>query len=663
MNKALITESAGSSNQDSIRRWFEQGIGIPPCSPVLSRFEASATNDRVALDKVVQELGTERAGVTIIVAIKRIQVEGRNFAQLPRWIAAADHVLALTHGLSPLARACLGVHRVIAALLSGESLTRQITMLPQVHQALHQVDSAPLTLRLAIPEIYLHLLHGDIHQATECLRDYAPLAPRLAPGSVEKSNIAACCAVLGSIHDQKLVEDTRLGSQLIHTEVQGLELIPTIASRVHWLLAAPKIKREGTFETSIREIRVLVAQAGNTFLHACFHYSLGLVNAQGGRPLDALDHARMAGKYAMLCQCPPAAAISALLEGQCLIDLGRHDEARGALDRWLPWCRENAYLWIHASGELERANSYTQRGLLAQARTALSLACSLLPSGAAFPAMHRPSKFTERLHQQLLPAPKTRNSDALATTPVRVWTLGEFTLEINGKVLFDREWHGNRTKALLKALIVLGGHKVSVEHLCDLLWPSAEGDHAQQCLKVTLSRLRHLGVVAKGENLPWIVCRHKHVSLIASLCNVDAIVFRNGMARPETCDAETLQKLLDLYRGDFLDNDDSPLWIVAHRELLRGMYIAGVSTLARQCIEQPVLKTTIEQHLEQAIRLVPRNPKCYELLIRLHLVQESPDTAQETARRVQSLLQEGQIDYSSSLARLAAELSTIPKGN
>lgn len=662
MSRALLTEHTGKDH-DAIYRWFECGIGTPPSPPALSRFEALPKDDLATLDSLVLELGEERASVTAIVALDRIQAEGRNFSQLAYWINVADHILSLTPGPSPIARACLGVHRVIAALLSGESLAVIAASLPKVRHSLHQVASETLMLRLAIPEIYLHLLHGEIHRAVECLRDCAPLALKLAPDSVEKSNIAACCTLLDCVHNLSLVQETQLGSQPTHPEVRGLTLIPTIANRVHWLLATPRITPKSNQEASAREIRTLVAQAGNTFLHACFHYSLGLVNAQGGRASNALNHARMASEYAALCHCPPATAIAALLEGQCLIDLGRHEEAYSALDGCLPWCQENDYHWIHASGEFERANSYAQRGLITQARKTLSLASALLPSDAAFRTMHRSPEFAQRLQQQLLPPPKSRSTDALASTPVRVWTLGEFTLEINGKVLFDREWRGNRTKTLLKALIVLGGHKVSVEHLCDLLWPGAEGDHAQQNLKVALSRLRHLGVVAKSENLPWIVSRHKHVSLIASLCKVDAIVFRNALTRPEACDAQTLQRLLDLYRGDFLNNEDSHQWIVAHRELLRGMYIAGVSALAQQCAEQPALQPTVERHIEQAIRLLPRNPKCYELLIRLQIARNNLDTAQESARQVQGMLQAGKIDRSSSLTMLVADLSAVSISN
>ena len=41
---------------------------------------------------------------------------------------------------------------------------------------------------------------------------------------------------------------------------------------------------------------------------------------------------------------------------------------------------------------------------------------------------------------------------------MQITTFGELCVEINGRRIYDRDWHGKRTKALLKALIVLGGY-------------------------------------------------------------------------------------------------------------------------------------------------------------------------------------------------------------
>jgi DNA-binding SARP family transcriptional activator len=209
---------------------------------------------------------------------------------------------------------------------------------------------------------------------------------------------------------------------------------------------------------------------------------------------------------------------------------------------------------------------------------------------------------------------------------------------------------------LLKALIVLGGHKVSVERLCDLLWPEAEGDHAYQNLKVTISRLRHICAKTGAGDLPWIVTHQKHVSLVSALCHVDAIAFREGLAT--TRDGAMLARTLDLYRGDFLLSDDSPEWIVAHRERLRDMYLNGVWDLARLCLENPS-SWPAERHLEQAITLAAADPKNYELLIRVQLGRGELEAARETCKRLQRLLQTGKVDKSPALRALLEELPAV----
>jgi len=73
---------------------------------------------------------------------------------------------------------------------------------------------------------------------------------------------------------------------------------------------------------------------------------------------------------------------------------------------------------------------------------------------------------------------------------LKIFTLGSFRIEIDGKPL---TWTGKapqRPLALLKALVALGGREVKETQLMDALWPDAEGDAAHKSFSVTLTRLR-----------------------------------------------------------------------------------------------------------------------------------------------------------------------------
>ena len=54
--------------------------------------------------------------------------------------------------------------------------------------------------------------------------------------------------------------------------------------------------------------------------------------------------------------------------------------------------------------------------------------------------------------------------------------IAPFDITLGSKQVYDRNWLGNRTKTLLKALVVLGGDKVPTAQLADLLWPDSDAD-------------------------------------------------------------------------------------------------------------------------------------------------------------------------------------------
>ena len=76
--------------------------------------------------------------------------------------------------------------------------------------------------------------------------------------------------------------------------------------------------------------------------------------------------------------------------------------------------------------------------------------------------------------------------------PVRIYTLGHFSVEIDNQPL---EFIGKVQKKpleLLKALLALGGRNIRHETLAEMLWPDSDGDDAHHALLTTLHRLRKL---------------------------------------------------------------------------------------------------------------------------------------------------------------------------
>jgi two-component SAPR family response regulator len=102
------------------------------------------------------------------------------------------------------------------------------------------------------------------------------------------------------------------------------------------------------------------------------------------------------------------------------------------------------------------------------------------------------------------------------TGPVRIYTLGRFTLVING---FPVDVAGRVQKKpllLLKAIVSLGGRDIREDQLSDILWPEADGDSGHNAFTTTLSRLRKL-----IQNDSAIQIANGRLSLNNRICWVD----------------------------------------------------------------------------------------------------------------------------------------------
>ena len=170
--------------------------------------------------------------------------------------------------------------------------------------------------------------------------------------------------------------------------------------------------------------------------------------------------------------------------------------------------------------------------------------------------------------------------------PVKVHTLGHFSLLINDEPLTFTGRVQKRPLALLKSLIALGGHEVAEETIEDLLWPDAEGDAARDAFKVSLSRLRKL-LIAEGAievsggrlSLRPAVVR-TDTQALAHVAEAVFSLWENRRNTPVLGEAEqTAQHLYATYKGPFLADEDDP-WALACRTRLKNTYLGTLRKLA-----------------------------------------------------------------------------------
>jgi LuxR family transcriptional regulator, maltose regulon positive regulatory protein len=152
--------------------------------------------------------------------------------------------------------------------------------------------------------------------------------------------------------------------------------------------------------------------------------------------------------------------------------------------------------------------------------------------------------------------------------PVRVRTLGEFAIELDGEPLRFAGKVQKRPLALLKALVAFGCVGVPEAQLAEALWPDAEGDDAHNAFVTTLQRLRKL----LGQR-DALLLQEGRLSLDAQLCWVDTLAFESvDLGDGDAAVADDRERALLLYRGAFLAQEDAP-WAIAPRERLRARFV------------------------------------------------------------------------------------------
>lgn len=182
-----------------------------------------------------------------------------------------------------------------------------------------------------------------------------------------------------------------------------------------------------------------------------------------------------------------------------------------------------------------------------------------------------------------MPSPRRKAAQKPASTPVRVFTLGRFRVEVDGVALGFRRKTQRKPLDLLKVLIAFGGESVSAEQLTEALWSEADGDAAYNALRTTVSRLRKLigAEAVQGQDGRW--------SLNSHVCWVDAHTI-TSLLREALRDGDTnkeefcrrLEEALALYQGPFLDGEFHLPPVLSARQRLHSLilrHVAEVGTL------------------------------------------------------------------------------------
>ena len=319
-----------------------------------------------------------------------------------------------------------------------------------------------------------------------------------------------------------------------------------------------------------------------------FHYYSSRHALQAGAAEDAWDHAKVCLRKMIDAGVTEARTTPALMQqGFVLVALARLDEAAAAFARAGALSRgaQAAPCTVHV--HLTRALAHWREGAHDEARAELAVGFA---HARSFDLTHffraLPKVAAEvcgaalELNVDAPFANKVIAARALACPdigiaswpwPLRVRTLGGFTIERDGVPLRFARKAPKRLLDLLRLITALGGRQVDAARAAAMLWPDAQGDEARDALKTMLHRTRSLlgaellvvrdGQIAFDESLTWVdTWAFDHVcGRIESLLGA-----RTGATQVDDGElAIRRAQLFSLYRGHLFGESELPSWALA----------------------------------------------------------------------------------------------------
>ena len=318
-----------------------------------------------------------------------------------------------------------------------------------------------------------------------------------------------------------------------------------------------------------------------------YHQQASRLSLAKGDTGAALEHIRVASRYAEATGAPFLIGMAEAVFSYDLIEAGENEEAKkrlaglGRLGRrtksfLLDYIRlmNEALLFLNTGKERECASNLSKALTLAKTHGIRFLTLNLPGSSARLLAEALKAGIAPELTAGIIRANALVCPDpGIEDWPfqLRVRALGPFEVWRDGELIEFTKKAQQKPFDLLKAIITLGGANICERVIADMLWPQAEGDAAHSAFATTLHRLRQL---IGPDNL--LQLRNGRLTLDAKRCWVDSWaleaslkqakeLFRTG--RPDR-GLKHLDRAIEFYKGDFLSLDHNA-WSVQARDKIR----------------------------------------------------------------------------------------------
>ncbi len=552
-----------------------------------------------------------------------------DFAPLDRWIAVLEELQA-RHPAFP----SLQVEARVTALALAGCMYRQpdhpqlARWAERAERLIRQPIDLSLRMGLAVHLSLYNSWMGRIARFDVLMRSLPP--DPASPGIPPFLSILGYCiqAVWGWNTATWEVCEPAIRAGLEVAERTGVHVldIEVLSQGVYCCASVGQVEAA---EAYLRQLAPLVVRSGR-LSQGHYHYVAGLVALVKQDLKLAREHASLSLRCSMECGAPIPVCLSRLSVAHLLFMAGERHEATVHLDEALSTARRIGSLHLEYHGRCLQAHFAAESGREQEEILALRQAMALGNQGGLVNLPWLPPDLMARLCMRALERGietdyvqslirKRRFAPGKPASlmeqwpwPVKLYTLGRFSLLRNGRPVRSVGKAQKKPLDLLKALLALGGREVIQEQLMEALWPEAEGDAAYRAFITTLQRLRKL--LGHKEVLPL---SDGKLTLDARFCWVDCWAFERLLG-PGGMEPARLEKGLALYQGAFLEKDHEAAWALSIREQLRLKFLRGVETLGAYWEQQGQWSRAIECY-ERGLAVDDLAEAFYQRLMTAHL--------------------------------------------
>ncbi|MHB1241169.1 MAG: BTAD domain-containing putative transcriptional regulator [Gammaproteobacteria bacterium] len=533
-----------------------------------------------------------------IGAVERLLYAGRNYRELDPWIERADASLdALPAPLSLMARAAL----FEALQLRKPEDPRLPGLARDLAGALYDLPRGRSAAVLANRLMRYFVWGGDLSEAASLMAFVRHAQGTAQTDEVEILSLYATEALYAwASGDAPLSQEAVAAGLVRATDGSASEWVFQLS--VHGVYASLCSRDELQLHRFLAQARDSLAESGG--VEEC-HYRLlaSLVALTEQDFSEAVEQARLALALSRQLGAPLIEGFARLALCRCAADQAESIAepvlqeiaalARGSRNRLL----EHLVLLLDAQRNLQTG---ARRKVASQLRRAFRLvrewghtslpwwserSLTLLCETALRSGIERDYVQCLIARHQLVPTHADVDDWPYR---LRVFTLGRFAvLKEEVPVRFDRKPQ-RKPMDLLKVIIALGGRGISVERVCGILWPEAEGDAAHHAFETTVYRLRRLIGVEQA-----VVVESGRISLDNRYCWVDAWAFERVLSKVDRIVKtdhtprrrahlrQLTDRALGLYHGHFLGQEEGEPWTIRQRERLRSKFIRELGTIGR----------------------------------------------------------------------------------